>query len=73
MYQINYQLCKYLCLLNVILTLSFILLGNPEVSVLFGSSAIVALVGMKFFEKAIKVQQERKSLMDTLGDNDYAD
>jgi len=70
MFKINYILCKYVCILSIILTAFFILSGPPEVAVLSGLSAVTFFGCMEFFSRAIKEDNERRTLMDNFGSND---
>ncbi len=70
MYRVNRELCRYLCVLNVILTMFLVLAGPQAAALLTGLSAVVLFAGMHFFDSCIAASDERRVAMHNDGSND---
>lgn len=70
MYRVNRELCRYLCVLNIILTVFLVLAGPQSVAVLVGLSAVVLFATMKYFDKCIEEGGRRQVTMHNTGSND---
>ena len=70
MHKISRELCRYVCVLNVVLTTFFALAGPQSVALLTGISAIVLYAGMMFFDRAIDEGNRRRVVMHNDGSND---
>ncbi len=71
MYKIVRLLCKYVCVMSLLLTVYFVFTATPILVVIFGVNTGLFWLCMKFFEVAISTNKARATLMHELGDNDY--